>query len=77
MYNENIQKSSIADLEQRRLNIVKVNVALADQGYVVNAAKRTRLEWSSILLDAFQNIHVFDKEQQEEIERLYYNLLEL
>lgn len=77
MYNDNIQQSTITDLEQRRLDIVKVNVALVDQGYVVNAAKRTRLEWSSILLDAFQNIQIFSKEQQEEIERLYYNLLEL
>lgn len=75
MHDEAISNKFIEDLEQKAINVIKVNVALTAQGYVVNKAKKVALEWSSILLNAFENIAIFSDEQQQSIEHLYYNLM--
>ena len=71
MYNDDLRKSIIIDLESKELNIVNTVVVLASQGYLVNKSKYIRLDWSSILLHAFENIDIFSEEQQNNIERLY------
>ena len=53
------------------MSIVNTSIALASQGYLVNKSKYIRLDWSSILLHAFENIDIFSEEQQNNIERLY------
>ena len=75
MYDEAISNEFIKVLEQKAINVIKANVALTAQGYVVNKAKKVALEWSSILLDAFENIAIFSDEQQRSIEHLYANLM--
>lgn len=74
MYDEAISNKFIEDLEQKAINVIKTNIALTAQGYVVNKAKKVALEWSSILLHAFENIAIFSDEQQQSIEHLYNNL---
>lgn len=71
MYNDNLRKSIITDLESKELNIVNTVVVLASQGYVINQAKHIKLDWTSIILNAFENINVFSEEQQHKIELLY------
>ena len=71
MYNDVIKKNIIDDLESKAMSIVNTSIALASQGYLVNKSKYIRLDWSSILLHAFENIDIFSKEQQNNIERLY------
>ena len=71
MYNDELRKTIITDLESKELSIVNTAVVLASQGYLVNKSKYIRLDWSSILLHAFENIDIFSKEQQNNIERLY------
>ena len=71
MYNDVIKKNILDDLESKAMSIVNTSIALASQGYLVNKSKYIRLDWSSILLHAFENIDVFSKEQQNNIERLY------
>lgn len=71
MYNDDLRKSIITDLESKELNIVNTVVVLASQGYVVNQAKHIKLDWTSIILNAFENINVFSEEQQHKIELLY------
>ena len=71
MYNDDLRKSIITDLESKQLNIVNTVVVLASQGYVVNQAKHIKLDWTSIILNAFENINVFSEEQQHKIELLY------
>ena len=71
MYNDVIKKNIFDDLESKAMSIVNTSIALASQGYLVNKSKYIRLDWSSILLHAFENIDIFSKEQQNNIERLY------
>lgn len=71
MYNDDLRKSIIIDLESKELNIVNTVVVLASQGYVINQAKHIKLDWTSIILNAFENINIFSEEQQHKIELLY------
>ena len=71
MYNDVIKKNILDDLESKAMSIVNTSIALASQGYLVNKSKYIRLDWSSILLHAFENIDIFSKEQQNNIECLY------
>ena len=74
MYNDELRKTIITDLESKELSIVNTAVVLASQGYVVNQAKYIKLDWTSIILNAFENINVFSEEQQHKIELLYNKL---
>lgn len=71
MYDNGLKDITIRNLEQKAIGIVQTTVALTAQGYIVNRAKQTRLQWSSILLHAFENIDVLTPEQQNYIEVLY------
>ena len=71
MYDDVIKKNILDDLESKVMSIVNTSIALASQGYLVNKSKYIRLNWSSLLLHAFENIDIFSKEQQNNIERLY------
>ena len=71
MYDNGLKDIAIRNLEQKAIGIVQTTVALTAQGYIVNRAKQTRLQWSSILLHAFENIDALTPEQQNYIEVLY------
>lgn len=71
MYNDAIRKNIIDDLESKVMSIVNTSIALASQGYLVNKSKYIRLDWSSLLIHAFDNIQVLKPEQQHKIELLY------
>ena len=71
MYDNGLKDIAIRNHEQKAIGIVQTTVALTAQGYIVNRAKQTRLQWSSILLHAFENIDVLTPEQQNYIEVLY------
>ena len=71
MYDNGLKDIAIRNLEQKAIGIVQTTVVLTAQGYIVNRAKQTRLQWSSILLHAFENIDVLTPEQQNYIEVLY------
>ena len=71
MYDDGLKDIAIRNLEQKAIGIVQTTVALTAQGYIVNRAKQTRLQWSSILLHAFENLDVLTPEQQNYIEVLY------
>ena len=71
MYNDDLRKSIITNLESKELSVVNTVVVLASQGYVINQAKRIKLDLASIILNAFENINVFSEEQQHKIELLY------
>ena len=71
MYNDELRKTIITNLESKELSIVNTAIVLASQGYVVNRAKYIKLDWVSIMLNAFENINIFSEEQQHKIELLY------
>ena len=74
MYNDELRKTIITDLESKELSIVNTAVVLVSQGYVVNRVKYIKLDWTSIILNAFENINVFSEEQQHKLELLYNKL---
>lgn len=74
MYDDAIKNIAIDNLEQKAISIVSTNIALTAQGYIVNRRKKIKLDWSSILLHAFENIDVLTEEQQKNIEVLYNDI---
>lgn len=77
MYNDEIQNTIISDLEEKVISIVETNLALLSQGYLVNRLKYVKLEWSSILIHSFENIDIFNDEQQNKIEQIYNKVMSL
>lgn len=75
MYNDEIKQKILTNLEDKELSIVNNTIYLCSQGYVVNQNKHTKLAWTSILIDAFENINIFNEEQQASIERLYNKIV--
>lgn len=71
MYDKDIKDIARNNLEQKTIGIVNTTIALAAQGYIINKAKQVKLDWSSILIHAFENIDVLSPEQQKNIEVLY------
>lgn len=74
MYDDVIRKNILDDLEGKVMSIINTSIALASQGYLVNKSKYIRLDWSSLLLHAFENIDVLKPEQQHCVELLYNRL---
>lgn len=71
MYNDVIKENILDDLESKVISIVNTSVTLASQGYLVNRNKYTKLNWSSILIHAFENIDILSEKQQHQVELLY------
>lgn len=74
MYDNKLQETIIDSLESKTIELVNASIVLASQGYLVNKTKRAKLEWSSILIHAFENIDVFSDEQKNQIEVVYKKL---
>lgn len=74
MYDDVIKNNILDNLEGKVMSIVNTSITLASQGYLVNRSKYIRLDWSSILLHAFENIDILKPEQQHRVELLYNKL---
>lgn len=77
LYDVELKKSIISSLEDRELIIVNFMVAIANEGYIINNNKKVILSFSSILIHAFENIDVFNKEQHEKLETLFNKIQKL
>lgn len=64
-------------LENRMSSIADCIIVLLDNGYIPNKNKITILDWSSILIDAYENVDVLTKEQQDKLDNLYNRVLKL
>ena len=42
MYNDEIRKTTINDLENKAISLVNTAVALSSQGYIINKSKQIR-----------------------------------
>lgn len=72
------KKQMVLDtLENRVSSIVDVCIALIQEGYIPNKNKSVKLSWSTILIDAFNNIDVLSVEQHNELEELYSKVMSL
>lgn len=77
MYNVSIKNTILDTLRNKVSSIVDSVNKLAELGYIPNKSKRTKLDWSSILIDAYQNIDVLKKEQQDSVDRIFNKIIKL
>lgn len=74
MYNDNIKQNIISNLENKELSIANNTTYLASQGYIVNRSKINKISWILMLISAFNNINIFDEEQQHSLENIANNI---
>lgn len=77
LYDVEKKQAMLDTLNTRVSSIVDVCVALAAEGYIPNKAKQTKLAWTSIMINAFNNIDVLSVEQHNELENLYNKVMVL
>ena len=71
MYDDVERQIIINDLEKKELNVCNNVIILLSQGYIVNNRKKAKLDFSSIMIHAIENMPVFDKNRQDLIINLY------
>lgn len=77
LYNAEKKQNMLDTLNSRVSSIVDVCVALVNEGYNLNKSKLTKLSWTTIMIDAFDNIDVLSVEQHNKLETLYNKVITL
>ena len=77
LYEPNLKQAMLDVLEERMSGIADCITVLMDNGYIPNRNKMTILNWSAILIDAYENVDVLDVEQQHNLDNLYNKVLKL
>ena len=71
-------KDAMLDVLKARISGIADSVqALFDAGYIPNKNKYTILNWSAILIDAYENIDVLSEEQHNKLDIIYNKVLKL
>lgn len=77
LYEPKLKQTMLDVLEERMSGIADCITVLFDNGYVPNKNKITILDWSSILIDAYENVDVLSLEQHNSLDRIYNKVLNL
>ena len=77
LYEPNLKQAMLDVLEERMSGIADCIQSLFDNGYIPNKNKMTILSWSSILIDAYENVDVLSEEQHNKLDNLYNKVLKL
>ena len=77
LYEPNLKQAMLDVLEERMSGIADCIIVLMDNGYTPNKNKMTILNWSAILIDAYENVDVLDSDQQHNLDNLYNKVLKL
>ena len=77
LYEPNLKQSMLDVLENRMSGIADCIQVLLAEGYIPNKNKITILNWSAILIDAYENINIFSEEQQRNLDVIYNKVLKL
>lgn len=75
MYNDAVKDRVLPTIVNHNVAFASTLIELAQQGYVLEDKKRIRFSWSNVLFDAFQNIDLFNDEQQTNLENLYNKII--
>ena len=75
MYESYLNKTMLDILENRMSGIADSITVLIDKGYVPNKNKMTILNWTPILIDAYENIALFTEEQQNKLDKIYEKII--
>lgn len=77
LYEPILRQAMLDVLEERMSSIADCIQALFEQGYIPNKNKMTILNWSAILIDAYENVDVLNKEQHNKLDIIYNEVLKL
>lgn len=77
LYEEKLKEVMLDILENRVSGIADSINNLNEQGYIPNKNKRTILDWSIILINAYENIDIFSKEQQDNLDIIYNKVIKM
>ena len=75
MYESYLNKAMLDVLENRISGIADSIMVLIDKGYIPNKNKMTILNWTPILIDAYENIALFTEEQQNKLDKIYEKII--
>lgn len=71
IYEESIRQQVLDALHKRVSSISGIIITLSNNGFTPNKNKLTKLIWNSMLIDAYENINVFDEERHKKLDNLY------
>ena len=77
LYEPKLKQAMLDVLEDRMSGIADCIVVLLDQGYIPNRNKTTILDWTSILVDAYENVDVLTEQQHKNLDGIYNKVLKL
>ena len=77
LYDAEKKQEMLDTLTNRVSSIVDVCVSLVQEGYIPNKNKYNKLTWTTIMIDAFENIDVLSVEQHTNLEELYNKVMML
>ena len=77
LYEPNLKETMLDVLENRISGIADCIQVLFDNGYIPNKNKMTILNWTAILIDAYENVDVLSIEQHNKLDNLYNRVLKL
>ena len=77
LYEPKLKQAMLDVLENRMSGIADCIQVLFDNGYIPNKNKMTILNWSAILIDAYENVDVLSKEQHDKLDIIYNKVLKL
>lgn len=71
-------KETMLDVLQNRMSGIADSIQmLFNEGYNLNKNKITILDWTSILIDAYENVDLLSSEQQVKLDNIYNKVLKL
>lgn len=70
-YNVKLKDTIVSTLENRVLTIVDSIIKLTSEGYKINNNKIVNFNVSLLLINAFENIEIFNENQQENLEIIF------
>ena len=77
LYEPTLKATMLDVLENRMSGIADCIQVLFDNGYIPNKNKMTILNWTAILIDAYENVDVLSIEQHNKLDNIYNKVLKL
>lgn len=77
MYESYLNKAMLDVLKNRMSGIADCITVLIDRGFIPNKNKMTILNWTPILIDAYENIALFTEEQENKLNEIYNKVIKL
>jgi len=77
LYDDKVKQAVVGTLEDGVPAIAIHMINLLEQGYLPNKNKTTILNWSNILIHAYENIDVLSEEQHRKLDILYNKVVKL